>query len=208
MRHLVGDLTGLLDQLSVPRVHVVGHDWGAAIAWVLAAAHPERVASLTCLSVGHPGAFAAAGLAQARRSWYTLLFNVRGVAERWLARGDFRAIRDWAHHPEPDEVVARLSNRDALTASLAVYRANMAPTFRLSRGPRLPPIQAPTMGVWSTGDKFLTEASMTGSARFVAGGWRYERVDGVGHWLPLEAPDEVNRLLLDFIGAADSPAGN
>jgi len=58
---------------------------------------------------------------------------------------------------------------------------------------------APTMGVWSSGDIALTEAQMTGSAAFVTGPWRYERLDGVGHWMQLEAPAEVNRLLLDFL---------
>ena len=63
----------------------------------------------------------------------------------------------------------------------------------------LPPVQAPTMGVWSTGDIALTEAQMTDSAEHVAGPWRYERLDGPGHWMQLEAPDEVNALLLDFL---------
>jgi pimeloyl-ACP methyl ester carboxylesterase len=57
------------------------------------------------------------------------------------------------------------------------------------------------MGVWSTGDAHLLEAQMTGSAQHVVGGWRYERLDGPGHHLQLEAPDAVNRLLLDFLPA-------
>jgi pimeloyl-ACP methyl ester carboxylesterase len=63
----------------------------------------------------------------------------------------------------------------------------------------LPPVQAPTMGVWSTGDFALTEVQMTDSAKNVAGPWRYERLDGPGHWMQLEAPDQVNTLLLDFL---------
>ena len=63
----------------------------------------------------------------------------------------------------------------------------------------LPPVQAPTMGIWSTGDVALTETQMTDSAENVAGPWRYERLDGPGHWMQLEAPDEVNALLLDFL---------
>jgi len=63
----------------------------------------------------------------------------------------------------------------------------------------LPAVQAPTMGVWSSGDFALTEAQMLGSADHVSGPWRYERIDGVGHWIPLEAPDRLNPLLLDFL---------
>ena len=64
---------------------------------------------------------------------------------------------------------------------------------------QLPPVQAPTMGIWSTSDGALTEVQMTDSAENVAGPWRYERLDGPGHWLQLEAPDQVNTLLLDFL---------
>ncbi|MEA2535358.1 MAG: hypothetical protein QOJ93_3169, partial [Actinomycetota bacterium] len=67
--------------------------------------------------------------------------------------------------------------------------------------PALPPILAPTMGIWSSGDLALTEEQMTGSARYVAGPWRYERLEGPGHWVQLEAPEEINRLLVDFLPA-------
>jgi pimeloyl-ACP methyl ester carboxylesterase len=65
----------------------------------------------------------------------------------------------------------------------------------------LPPVKAPTMGVWSSEDPALTEGQMIRSASQVAGPWRYERLDGPGHWLQLEAPSEVNRLLIDFLSA-------
>ena len=67
--------------------------------------------------------------------------------------------------------------------------------------PSLPPITAPTMGVWSSGDFALTERQMTASEAQVTGGWRYERLDGPGHWMQLEAPDELNALLIDFLPA-------
>ncbi|GAA4584547.1 alpha/beta fold hydrolase [Planotetraspora phitsanulokensis] len=199
MTRLVGDQAALLDHLQVPEAHLVAHDWGAAIAWVMAARTPERVASLTCLSVGHPRAFATAGWAQRQKSWYMLLFQFPGIAERWLAHDDFRNLREWAHHPDHDAVVARLRVPGALSASLGLYRANVSPESLLSPPPDLPPIQAPTMGVWSTEDMALVEDGMTGSAAYVAGPWRYERVEGAGHWMQLEAPDRVNGLLLDFL---------
>jgi pimeloyl-ACP methyl ester carboxylesterase len=65
----------------------------------------------------------------------------------------------------------------------------------------LPPVKAPTMGVWSSEDSALTEGQMIRSASQVAGPWRYERLDGPGHWLQLESPGEVNRLLIDFLAA-------
>ena len=63
----------------------------------------------------------------------------------------------------------------------------------------LPAVQAPTMGIWSSGDTALTETQMTDSAENVTGPWRYERIDGPDHWVQLEAPDTVNRLLLNFL---------
>lgn len=65
----------------------------------------------------------------------------------------------------------------------------------------LPPVKAPTMGVWSSEDPALTEGQMIRSASQVAGPWRYERLEGPGHWMELEAPGEVNRLLIDFLSS-------
>ena len=197
---LVADVLGVLDHLGIERAHVVGHDWGAALAWVTATLAPDRVESLTALSVGHPGSFAGAGLPQREKSWYMLLFQFDGVAEEWLSKDDWRNFREWTDHPDVDAAVADLSRPGALTASLNWYRANVPPESLVAEPLELPPVQAPTMGVWSTGDLALTEQSMTGSEAFVAEGrWRYERVEGAGHWMQLEAPERVNELLLDFL---------
>jgi pimeloyl-ACP methyl ester carboxylesterase len=205
---IIGDLTGVLDHLGVPRVHVVGHDWGGAIGSVFAAMLPARVASLTCLSVGHPRAFRTAGRAQREKSWYMLLFQFAGVAEEWLSQNDFRNFREWARHPDADAVIERLRDPAVLTASLGVYRAVVPPDSLIQPPPDLPPIQAPVMGVWSTGDVALTEEAMTGSAAYIVGPWRYERIEGAGHWMQLEAPDQVNSLLLDFLASVSAdPAG-
>jgi pimeloyl-ACP methyl ester carboxylesterase len=207
MLTVICDLLHVLDARGVRRAHVVGHDWGGAVAAVLSALAPTRVSSLSCLSVGHPAAFAAAGLPQREKSWYMLLFQFPGIAEQWLAQDGFRNLRAWTRHPEIDSVVARLSDPAALTASLGLYRAILPPLTLLAPAAPLPPIQAPTMGIWSTEDLALTEQAMTGTAAHVAAPWRYERLDGVGHWMQLEAPERVNALLLDFLaGVAESRA--
>jgi pimeloyl-ACP methyl ester carboxylesterase len=197
---LVGDVVGLLDALDIGRAHLVGHDWGAAITWMAAALVPDRVASMTALSVGHPAGFRTAGWRQREKSWYMLLFQFAGVAERWLAADDFRNLRDWSGHPDIEAVVERLADPDALTASLSLYRAILSPESLVEPSTRLPPVTVPAMGVWSSGDFALIEEGMTGSAPYVTGPWRYERVEGAGHWLQLDAPDTVNALLLDFLG--------
>jgi pimeloyl-ACP methyl ester carboxylesterase len=203
----VGDLLGVLDRLEVPAAHVVGHDWGAAIGWALASLAPDRVRSLAALSVGHPAAFARGGVAQREKSWYMLLFQFEGVAEQWLAANDFANLREWSGHPDADAVAARLAEPGALTAALGIYRDSLPPSSLVSPPPSLPPVAAPTLGVWSTGDRFLLEGPMVASEAFVAGPWRYARVDAAGHWLQLDNPDAVNGLLLDFLGSC-SPAAS
>lgn len=199
---LVQDVLGVLDTLGLERAHIVGHDWGSALSWVFASLVPHRVDHLVTMSVGHPTAFGSAGLPQLMRSWYMLLFQFKGVAERWLSADDWANFRAWSRHPDADGVVADLEASGSLTPGLNWYRANLPAEAWISPRIVLPPIAAPTMGLWSTRDFALTEAQMTGSAGFVTGPWRYERLEGPGHWVPLDAPEELNRLLLDFLPAA------
>jgi pimeloyl-ACP methyl ester carboxylesterase len=201
---LASDAGAVLDAAGVTSARVVGHDWGAVTVWLLAIMSPDRVDQLVTLSVGHPRAFAAAGLAQREKSWYTLLFQFEGVAERWLSDDGWAHMKEWANHPDHDEVVARLEADGSLTPGLNVYRATTPPSSLVDPPLVLPPVQAPTMGIWSSGDMALLEEQMTGSAAYCANGFRYERIDDVGHWIPLEAPDALNGLLLDFFGSAPS----
>ncbi|HEX2564031.1 MAG TPA: alpha/beta hydrolase [Acidimicrobiales bacterium] len=199
--HILGDVIGVLDHLGVGRAHVVGHDWGAAVAWTVAALFPDRVDHLVALSVGHPSAFGAAGLAQREKSWYMLLFLFEGVAERWLSDDDYANFRAWSRHPDADAVISELSRPGALTASLNWYRANLPPAALVEPALEVPPVARPTMGIWSKDDMALIEANVTGSAAHVTAEWRYERIDGAGHWIPLEAHDALTALLLDFLPA-------
>ena len=203
IEHHLGDVLGVLDHLGIARAHLVGHDWGGAIAAVTAALVPDRFTSLTCLSVGHPGAFATDGFAQREKSWYMLLFQFPGVAEQWLTQDGCANFRAWSGHPEADDVAARWADPAVVTAGLGVYRAVMAPEALVSPPVEVPPITVPTLGLWSTGDMALTEGTMAGTAKFVDAPWRYERVEGAGHWLQLDAPDVVNRHLLDHLREVD-----
>jgi pimeloyl-ACP methyl ester carboxylesterase len=195
---LAGDVLAILDSLEITRAHVVGHDWGAGLAWALASFVPDRVDHLVALSVGNPVTFLRT-LEQRQKSWYMLLFQFPGVAERWLTGNNWANFRAWADHPDTDQVIAELAATGSLTPGLNWYRANIPPESWAGPPLQLPPVTAPTMGVWSSGDIALTEVQMTDSAQNVSGPWRYERLDGPGHWLQLEAPDRLNALLLDFL---------
>jgi len=193
------DVTAILDNLGIERAHVVGHDWGAAIAWATASLAPQRVDHLVALSVGHPSAFANAGMAQREKSWYMLLFQFRDIAEQWLTMDGWANFREWSQHPDADGVIADLERDGSLTSGLNWYRANVPPETLVGGVIELPAVQSPTMGIWSSGDMALLESQMRDSAKFCASTFRYERLDGLGHWMQWEAPESVNALLLDFL---------
>jgi pimeloyl-ACP methyl ester carboxylesterase len=195
---LAGDVMAILAELNIAKAHMVGHDWGAALAWALASLAPGNVDHLVALSVGNPVTFRRT-LEQREKSWYMLLFQFPGIAERWLSDDNWANFRAWARHPDTDQVIAELEANRSLTPALNWYRANVPPESWVEPPIQLPPVQAPTMGVWSTGDLALAEVQMTDSATNVAGPWRYERLDGPGHWMQLEAADQVNALLVDFL---------
>ncbi len=201
MQALVGDVVAVMSDAGAERAHIVGHDWGAAVAWAVGTFVPERVDHLVAMSVGHPATFLSTGFEQHEKSWYMLLFQFPGLAEQWLSANDWATFRAWSQHPDADATISELDANGSLTPGLNYYRANARPENFVAGGLELPPVQAPSMGVWSSGDIALTEAQMTNSAANVAGPWRYERLDGPGHWMQLEAPDELNRLLVDFLAA-------
>lgn len=195
---LAGDVLAVLADLGIGKAHVVGHDWGAALAWALASLAPGSVDHVAVLSVGNPVTFLRT-LEQRQKSWYMLLFEHPGVAERWLTDDNWANFRSWSGYPDADQVIADLEASGSLTPGLNWYRANAAAESWVGPPLQLPPVQAPVMGVWSSGDFALSEVQMTDSAENMAGPWRYERLDGPGHWMQLEEPDKVSALLLDFL---------
>lgn len=128
-----------------------------------------------------------------------LLFQFEGVAESWLSGNDWQTLRRWAGTDvELDHWIGDLSRPGALTAALRIYRANMGPERLLQPPLRLPPVQVPVMGIWSGNDMALTERQMTGSETHVAAEWRYVKIEDVSHWIPVDAPDRLNELLVDW----------
>jgi pimeloyl-ACP methyl ester carboxylesterase len=195
--HVVADLRALIVRLTADQaVHVIGHDWGAVAGWCLALEHRQVVRSLVALSVGHPREYAVAGVEQKLKGIYTLAWQVPGIAERWLAQGGFAGLRGWGRqHPRIDACIDDMTRPGRLTAGLNWYRANLR---RVLFG-RWETCAVPTLGVWSSGDHFLAEDQMRNSQRRMAAAWRYERIDDAGHWLPLERPEQIARLALDWI---------
>lgn len=195
---LVNDVLGMLDALSIDRAHVIAHDWGAVVGWLMAAMHPNRMERFVALSVGHPSIFTDFTTDQLEKSWYILFFQFQGIAEQMLQKNDWALFKEWSrHHPEHEKWLENMSRPGALAAALNWYRANMAPQALPAMPLQIPPIRVPTLGIWSSGDVLLTEEQMKRSGEKVIGEWQYEKMDA-SHWIPLDKPDELNALILNF----------
>jgi pimeloyl-ACP methyl ester carboxylesterase len=182
-------------------VQLVAHDWGAALGWYFAGLNPDRVERYATLQIGH-GSNHFAGREESRqRSWYILFFLLEGIAEEQLQREDWLMFREWMDTcPDAEEAIKDFSRPGRLTAGLNWYRANFDPSAFFGTAPySVPGVQCPTMGIWSPGEKFLTEHQILASPQYVNNTWRYERILGASHWVQLDKPNEVNRLLLDFL---------
>jgi pimeloyl-ACP methyl ester carboxylesterase len=198
--NLVADVVGMADALGRERFHVVGHDWGAAIAWSVALANPDRVISLVALSVPHPFAFSEAlGSStgdQAGRSGYFQLFASDSAATTFLAN-DAARLREiyagWGGLSDEDVqvYVDLLSEPGALQAALNWYGAMSLG----AGGAAVTPIGMPTMFVWSTEDTALGREGAELTEKYVEGPYRFEVIEGVSHWIPEEAADQLNELL-------------
>lgn len=197
MPHLVGDAIGLLDALGVDRADVVGHDWGAAVAWELAIGHPERIRTLTAVSVPHPAAFGWARRNdgdQRERSAYIGLFREPGRAERVLLEDGAKRLRATYEGVLPaeaeEEYVRRFTEPGALTAALNWYRA----MGRDGSGPP-GPVTVPTTYVWSTADRALGRAGAERCGEHVTGPYEFAVLEGVTHWVPDEAPERLAEII-------------
>jgi pimeloyl-ACP methyl ester carboxylesterase len=203
---LIADVLGILDALGVARTHLVGHDWGAALTWGLAGSYAERLDRVVVLSVGAPTSPGWGIVEQREKSWYFDFVQKVGIAEEQLTADNWKLFREWTRGQGDHERHLRdLARPGALTAGLNWYRAAFSP---LAPGegplPQLPPwqrIRNPVLGVWSERDPFLLEPQMALSAATVDGPWRYERIAEAGHWMMLDKPEQLNQLLLDFLGS-------
>ena len=201
--NLVADVLALADAAGVERFHLVGHDWGGAVAWYTAMWHPERLRSSTVLTTPHPLAFQRALLTstQILRSWYFLAFQLPRLPE-WMTTSSFgrrqfrRAlVRSGLPAEKVDDYLTVLAEPGAMTAVLNWYRA-----AALTPQKRQTSVSVPTLYVYATNDVALGGRAADNTGRYVSGPYRYERLDS-SHWLPEEAPDTVARLILEHIAS-------
>ena len=194
---LVEDAFGFADALGADRFHLVGHDWGAIVAWYAAGARPERLKTLTIVSVPHPAAFARAladpSSEQRTKSQYIIGFQQPGAGEPMVAddgAGLRFAFQASGLDDDVEEHVRVLTQPGAIELALNWYRA-----FDFHHN-QLGPIEVPTLFVWSTDDIAIAQEGAGWTAEHVTGPYRFEVFEGVPHWVPEVVPDRLNELLL------------
>jgi len=194
------DVVALLDAAGVRRAHVVGHDWGGAVAWALATRQPDRVHSLTVLSTPHPAALAWSFThsGQGLRSWYMAFFQLPRLPER-LVSLDLAGMlaRSGLPPAQVERYVARMQEPGALTAALDWYRA-MPASMRRAADAR--PVTVPTTYIWGRADFALGRVAAERTRRHVTGPYRFVELDA-GHWLPETRPTPVATVILDQVQA-------
>ncbi|MDQ1686655.1 MAG: hypothetical protein QOC82_3392 [Frankiaceae bacterium] len=195
---LAADVVALADAAGAKAVHVVGHDWGGAVAWASASLHPTRFTTVTSLCTPYPKALIGSMVrsTQLLRSWYMLLFQLPFLPELALrGSGAKAARRKLVATGLPAEAADRylaplIADPAAARAALNWYRA--LPLSAPLRGS----IEVPALYVYPTADAFLGRTAADRTGRYVSAPYRYEVLEGRSHWLPEEAPNEIAALLL------------
>ncbi len=195
---LVDDVIALLDSLDLESAHFAGHDWGAAVAWGVAAAHPHRVRTLTAVSVPHPAAFLRAMLVsdQLLRSWYIGFFQLPRLPERVLTSRGATAERGLVAMGMTPEMIERFRREmvadGAVPGGLGWYRALpfASPRAFTAR------VRVPTTYLWSDRDPALGRGGAARTARYVDADYRFVELTGASHWIPEERPAELAREII------------
>ena len=197
--HLTDDVLGIAEALGSRAFHLLGHDWGALVAWHVAAHHADRVRTLTIVSVPHPRPFADARASdpdQRERSGYIIGFREADAPEHMFLDDDAAILRRAVAEAGPEvaaEHVRVLTDPGAMTAALNYYRAWDDALDRLG------PVSTPTLFVWSTDDVALGRVAAEATKDWVTGPYHFEVLEGLSHWIPEVAPDEFARFALEHM---------
>ncbi|MBV8054899.1 MAG: alpha/beta hydrolase [Deltaproteobacteria bacterium] len=197
---LTADALSLMDICGARRFHLVGHDWGGQLAWLIAAGHPDRVATLTMLSRPHPAAFARAMAEdpeQAKRSQHHTAFRQPEAIDR-LRQDNFKMLRvvlerEGIATENLDAHFRTLSEPGALEAAINWYRANTIASAEI------PTVSAPTLYIWGTADASVGRYAAELTAQFVSGPYWFVQIEGGGHFIVDQFPDRIAQLVIEHL---------
>lgn len=211
---LINDVLELIHYFGQDRAVIIGHDWGAGLAWALAQRHPEAVSKLVALQVPPTQAWQEnLTLGQFLSSWYMFFFQLPRIPEWWARSNDFARIgkmyRETSFRPgafTDDDISAykaALSQPGTLTAAINYYRANVFRSIFARKKPideqRNIKVSMPTLFIYGELDVAVKPATVRGIDRFVAGPYREVRIPDSGHWVQNEAVEEVNTAIMEFL---------
>lgn len=212
---LAADVVAVIKELGEERVHLVGHDWGAGIAYTAAAVAPEMLRSLITIALPHPGRFINdmhRHPRQLKLSWYIMFFQLTGIADYFVQRNDYQFIRnrwrDWSPNwtvPEPliSQVLEDLKQPGVMNAALRYYRTAVSlgaftPGARAAANFK---VKVPCLAI-SGADDGCIDSSVFEKMMYEEDfpmGLEFHRMEGVGHFPHLEKPDDVNKLILSWV---------
>ncbi|MGH9929127.1 MAG: alpha/beta fold hydrolase [Pyrinomonadaceae bacterium] len=221
---LVADVLGLIDHFGAKQAAVVGHDWGAGVAWAVAQKYPERVSKLAVLQVPIAAAWRAnMTLKQLLRSWYMFFFQIPRLPEWLIRQHDFQAIertftekvgRKNSFTGEDVERYKEAARQPgALTGAINYYRANVfdrlfARKRESDASNSSGRVRVPTLFIYGEQDFAILPATVRGLDKYVDAHYREVRIPDSGHWVQNEAPEEVNTALLEFLAADNNRQTN
>ncbi|WP_421654986.1 alpha/beta fold hydrolase [Leptothermofonsia sp. ETS-13] len=210
---LCGDIQGLIESFGYKRAHIVGHDWGGAIAWHLGQKFPQYLNRLAILNAAPSQRLVqemVSNLDQLRRSWYVFAFQVPGIPE-WLIQQNLKefvksvfqgmAVRKGVFSADNTEIYRdALAKPGVLSAALNYYRQMFSPWHWLKEFGQLPnPIMAPTLVLWGEEDALLSQNLTKDLGQWILAPYELKLIPHCGHWVQQEAPQTVNRELLTFL---------
>lgn len=203
MSLLACDVLALADEAGARTFDLIGHDFGAVVSWYMAARFPDRVRTLTALSVPHPRAFLSAmgRSSQALHSWYMMFFQIPWLPEHMLAYRGGSLMEDGLSKGGLDAATARrygsrAANATGMTGPINWYRA-----IPFDARDRIGPVSVPTLFIWGAQDRYVTRAAAERCADYVTGGYRFVALDEQSHWLPTAAAGEIEPLVLEHLSA-------
>ena len=204
---LVKDIIGLIGALDYEKVNLVGHDWGAVVAWMLANQHPERLHRLGIMNVPHPAVmrrFLTRDLEQIRRSWYVFFFQLPWIPEAGMRQDNWRgavgALRGSGKiHTFTNEDIEKYkeawSQPNAMRSMINWYRAVIRHMPKMPNNAR---VKVPTLMMWGMKDFALSHRMARPSMDYVDEG-NLILFPEATHWVQHDAAEEVNHYLIDFI---------
>ena len=206
---LVDDITGLIRHFGRAQAAVVGHDWGASVAWALAQKHPEYLWKLAALQVPPMPVWRKnQTFKQFLASWYMFFFQLPQLPEWLMRRNDFEILANGLKTSTAekgiftDEEIAEYkkawSEPGALTSGLNYYRANILKRLFVKPQPD-EKIQVPTLFIYGEKDQAILPETVKGVGDFVNAPFEEIRIPNAGHWVQQEASETVTQILRDFL---------